>query len=165
MRLDLFGKNTDLENVGAGSSPAYSISKPGDANGAFTVGAVNYKDDKLEPYSGQGPTFDGRRKPDIAGLARVSTAAYKGEPFFGTSAAAPHVSGAAALVFGAQQGATNDQVRAFLEKNAKDLEEAGPGEQDRLRSPRAGPGGERPDLGPASRQHGGHRRERPRLHR
>ena len=126
VRLDLFGKNTDLENVGAGSSPSYSISNPGDASGSFTVGAVNYKDDKLEPYSGQGPTFDGRMKPDIAGLARVSTAAYKGEPFYGTSAAAPHVSGAAALVFGAQSGATNDQVRAFLQKNAKDLEEAGP---------------------------------------
>lgn len=126
VRLDLFGKNTELENVGAGSSPAYSISNPGDAKGSFTVGAVNFKDDKLEPYSGQGPTFDERRKPDIAGLARVTTAAYKGEPFYGTSAAAPHVSGAAALVFGAQQGATNDQVRAFLEKNAKDLEEPGP---------------------------------------
>lgn len=126
VRVDLFGKNTELENVGPGSTPAYSISNPGDAVGSFTVGAVNYKDDKLEPYSGQGPTFDGRRKPDISGLARVSTASYKGDPFYGTSAAAPHVSGAAALVFGAQPGATAEQVQAFLEKNAKDLEEPGP---------------------------------------
>src|SRR5690606_3914622 len=118
--------NTDLENVGAGSTPAYSISNPGDAAGSFTVGAVNFENDELEPYSGQGPTFDGRQKPDIMGLARVTTAAYKGEPFYGTSSAAPHVSGAAALVFGAQEGATNAQVRAFLERNARDLEDPGP---------------------------------------
>jgi Subtilase family len=126
VRLDLFGKNTSLENVGRGSTPVSSISSPGDARGAFTVGAVNFADDKLEEYSGQGPTFDGRRKPDIAGLARVTTTSYKGEPFYGTSAAAPHVSGAAALVIGAQPNATPDQVKAFLERNAKDLEEPGP---------------------------------------
>jgi subtilisin family serine protease len=126
VRLDLFGKNTALETVGAGSTPASSISNPGDARGSFTAGAVNFEDDKLEEYSGQGPTLDGRLKPDIAGLARVTTAAYKGEPFYGTSAAAPHVSGAAALVVSAQPEATPDQVRAFLEKNAKDIEEAGP---------------------------------------
>ena len=126
VRLDLFGKNTSLENVGAGSTPVSSISNPGDAEGSFTVGAVYYKNDKLESYSGQGPTLDGRRKPDISGLAGVTTAAYKGEAFYGTSAAAPHVSGAAALVFSAQPGATAAQVEAFLMKNAKDLEEPGP---------------------------------------
>lgn len=126
VRLDLFGKNTSLENVGVGSTPTSSISNPGDARGSFTVGATYYKNDKLEEYSGQGPTLDGRRKPDISGLAGVTTAAYKGQPFYGTSAAAPHVSGAAALVFSAQSGATAAQVQAFLEKNAKDLEEPGP---------------------------------------
>jgi hypothetical protein len=126
VRLDLFGKNTALENVGPGSTPVSSISNPGDAEGAFTVGAVNFENDKLEEYSGQGPTLAGLRKPDIAGLARVTTVAYKGDPFYGTSASAPHVSGAAALVIGAQPDATVAQVRAFLEKNAKDLEEAGP---------------------------------------
>lgn len=125
VRFDLFGKNTALETITPGSTPSGSISNPGEAEGAFTVGAVNYQDDKLEEYSGQGPTFDGRAKPDISGLARVTTAAYKGEPFYGTSASAPHVSGAAALVIGAQPNATPEQVKAFLQKNAKDLEEPG----------------------------------------
>ncbi|HEY8601097.1 MAG TPA: S8 family serine peptidase [Thermomicrobiales bacterium] len=126
VRLDLFGKDTPLEKVAGGSTPLTSISAPGDARGAFTVGATNVRDDKLEVYSSQGPTLDGRQKPDISGPARVTTTAYAGRPFLGTSASTPHVSGAAALVFSAQQGATADQVQAFLTKNAKDVDTPGP---------------------------------------
>lgn len=126
VRLDLFGKNTALETVQGGSTPSGSISNPGDARGSFTVGAADYKSGKLESYSGQGPTLDGRRKPDLTGLAGVTTAAYKNQPFYGTSAAAPHVSGAAALVFGAQPGATAAQVQAFLEQKAQDMADPGP---------------------------------------
>jgi hypothetical protein len=126
VRLDLFGKNTALENVGAGSTPVGSISNPGEARGAITVGAVNFENDKLEDYSGQGPTADGRLKPNIVAPARVTTVSYDGEPFAGTSASTPHASGAAALVIGAQPEASPDEVRAFLEKNARDMEEQGP---------------------------------------
>ena len=126
VRLDLFGKDTPLEKVAGGSTPLTSISAPGDARGAFTVGATNVRDDKLEVYSSQGPTLDGRQKPDISGPARVTTTTYEGRPFLGTSAATPHVSGAAALVFSAQPEATADQVQAFLTKNAKDVDTPGP---------------------------------------
>jgi hypothetical protein len=42
-----------------------SLSSPSDARGAFAVGAVNWADDVLEAYSSQGPTADGRIKPDL----------------------------------------------------------------------------------------------------
>jgi len=125
-RLDLFGKDTPLEKVAGGSTPLTSISAPGDARGAFTVGATNVRDDKLEIYSSQGPTLDSRQKPDISAPARVTTTVYAGRPFLGTSAATPHVSGAAALVFSAQPGATADQVQALLVQNAKDVDLPGP---------------------------------------
>ena len=53
-----------------------------------------------EFYSSQGPTLDGRVKPDVTGIDGVAiTAAGQFEnPFFGTSAAAPHIAGEAALL-------------------------------------------------------------------
>ncbi len=126
VRFDLVGKNTPIADKIPGVTPSGSISAPGDAKGAFTIGAINYKDDKLEDYSSQGPTLDGRRKPDLSAPTRVTTQAYGPGGFAGTSASTPHVSGAAALVLAAQPGATADQLQQFLQQNAKDLEEAGP---------------------------------------
>jgi hypothetical protein len=52
-----------------------------------------------EFFSSQGPTLDGRTKPDIAAIDGISItgAGHFEVPFFGTSAAAPHVAGIAAL--------------------------------------------------------------------
>jgi subtilisin family serine protease len=86
----------------------------------------------LESYSSQGPTFGpggtctgGSVKPDIASYANVSTVSYGAGVFNGTSAATPHVAGAAALVRQAYPNYTVAQLQQFLETNAMDLGTAG----------------------------------------
>jgi subtilisin family serine protease len=78
-----------------------SMADPAASLGAFTVGAVRadgYLDNPVKRFSSQGPTFDGRYKPDIAGPDGLSTEAYGGLGFYGTSASTPAVAGALALV-------------------------------------------------------------------
>jgi subtilisin family serine protease len=106
--------------------PERSLSSPSDARGAFAVGAVHWADDALEYYSSQGPTADGRIKPDLAAPSVVDSASYAPEAFDGTSAAAPHVSGAAALVLQAFPDFSPDEIAAFLQERAIDLGPAGP---------------------------------------
>ncbi len=103
---------------------------------AFAVGAICWQNNQLEPYSSQGPTIDGRIKPDIAGQSVVSSASFGAftscansglDGFNGTSAAQPHVAGAAALVKQANPSFTPVQLQAFLEGRAIDQ---GPGGKD-----------------------------------
>lgn len=108
--------------------PDHSLSNPADARGAFAVGAVYWADDALEPYSSRGPTADGRIKPDIAAPSVVDSASYVDEGFNGTSAATPHVAGAAALVMQARpEFKGNPQALAeFFQGLAVDLGDPGP---------------------------------------
>ncbi|HEY52784.1 MAG TPA: S8 family serine peptidase, partial [Caldilineae bacterium] len=90
-----------------------------------------YYDYPLEPFSSQGPTSDGRMKPNLVAYDGVSTESYgnsNGAPFvsggvgfFGTSAAAPHVAGAAAMIMQHHPAWSDDQVRGFLESSAIDM--------------------------------------------
>ena len=76
--------------------PESSMPTPGDARGSFTVGARDWQGDAAADYSSQGPTEDGRLKPDV--VAPASTAVWPGVAMVGTSASAPHAAGAAALL-------------------------------------------------------------------
>lgn len=105
-------------------TPLGSLSSPCDAVGAVAVGAVDWDTDKLASYSSLGPTEDGRTKPEISAPSSVSSLVYKGT-FSGTSAAAPHVAGAAAVLWGRfPQYSRNDVVSVLLSR-AKDLGPAG----------------------------------------
>ncbi len=106
-------------------TPEHSVTTPGDARLSLTVGATNWSDDQLEKYSSQGPTNDGRLKPDLAAPAGVSSAAY-GTTWIGTSASTPHVSGAAALVLQAFPSMSPTQVADFLRQRSVDLGPSGP---------------------------------------
>src|SRR4029453_3539307 len=80
----------------------------------------------LEPFSSQGPTIDGRMKPDIVGHDSVSGATYGGfaacpSPFAGAWGWSPGGAGAAALVKQAYPKYTPDQMKAYLMDAARDL--------------------------------------------
>ncbi len=120
--LNLFMHQTPLMEL---SDPVGSLATPGDAAEALTVGAVNWRSNQLEAFSSRGPTADGRPKPDLVGPDGVSNAIYAPQGFYGTSAATPHIAGAAALVWSAYPQATTQDVRNFLINNAIDLEAPG----------------------------------------
>jgi hypothetical protein len=107
--------------------PAGSLAIPADTDGAIAVGATHWQSDAAEPFSSQGPTSDGRIKPDLAAPDGVDTATYRalGEPFFGTSASAPHVAGAIALLKARFGIYTLDQVTEILFGRALDRGPAG----------------------------------------
>ncbi len=83
-----------------------SVPNQSDAGGGvLSVGAIGAYDTAngyttIEPYSSRGPTADGRTKPDVTGIDCVSVTGDGGFPsnFCGTSAAAPHAAGIAALL-------------------------------------------------------------------
>ena len=100
--LKIWSLNHDFEEYSVAGN---SIGSPADARGAMSVGAVHYDYYDLgwiADYSSRGPTTDGRFKPELVAPSGVSTVSYGGsEDFYGytgTSAAAPHVAGAAALI-------------------------------------------------------------------
>ena len=82
--------------------PAHSVGIPATARSALSVAAVDARTDRIEDYSSRGPTDDGRMKPDVSAPDNTVSMAYGrgGSPgrFPGTSAAAPHVAGFAALL-------------------------------------------------------------------
>ena len=125
-RLDLVSWSPTLQYAVA----AGSIATPASSPAAFAVGALCWQSRGLEPYSSQGPTIDGRTKPDIVGHDSVSGATYGGfsscpSAFAGTSASSPEVAGAAALVKQAYPNFTPDQLKAYLMRAARDLGDAG----------------------------------------
>src|SRR4029077_7935507 len=90
---------------------------PADAQGALAVAAVSVTSDSVESFSSRGPTQDGRAKPEIGATDGVTSAAYGTVgvvSFTGTSAAAPHIAGAAALYKQAVPDATPDTITKFL---------------------------------------------------
>lgn len=109
-----------------------SLLEPASSPATLAAGAVCWSESTIQPYSSRGPTIDGRVKPDLSGQDGVSSFTYgaaascgAGGGFGGTSAAAPHVAGAAALVMSRYPAYGASQARSFLVANVLDLGPAG----------------------------------------
>ena len=122
--LNLLTPNRELDR----RVPAMSLGDLADVPGVLTVGAVTINMPfPAADYSSEGPTTGpggtadgGQRKPDIAAFAGVSTASYGTRAFSGTSAATPHVAGAAALISNRHPTFGPDAIRFHLEEMAVD---------------------------------------------
>ena len=111
----VFGQISEIEHY---TPEGGSVTSPGDSSspGVLAVGAggaTHYWVPRA--YSSRGPTPDGRTKPDVAGLDCEPTSLGR---FCGTSQAAPHVAGLAALVVERNPTFTPSQVADYLRTNA-----------------------------------------------
>jgi hypothetical protein len=113
---------------------AGSIIGHGAVPGVITVGSVDAAaPDVIELFSSQGPsrvgtpTLSDRYKPDLVAVDNVTVSGTGGfgSLFSGTSAAAPHVAGIAALLLSADPMATTNQIRNSMISSAADLGTAG----------------------------------------
>ena len=95
-----------------------SVSVPNDAEGIISVGAIHFLYAELEPFSSQGPANNGKSVPNVVAPDAVTTVAYGGEPFYGTSAAQPHVTGIAALLLEKNPNLSPADIKKYLQDKA-----------------------------------------------
>ncbi len=150
VKLVVFGSGNTINEHDTDSATLFGHAN---AAGAAAVGAAFWEDTpafgapvpQLEPYSSRGgtPLFfnsngsakaapEVRPKPEMTAVDGVETTFFFSDAdgdgvdeFFGTSAAAPHAAGLAALLLEARPGSVAGQVNAALEGSAIDMATAG----------------------------------------
>jgi serine protease AprX len=117
-----------IKSAGNNGPDAGTITSPADAQGdVIVVGASSHDGTKVMDFSSRGPTADGRPKPDICApgdniVAAKALGGYR--KMSGTSMAAPHIAGIAALLLERNPTLTPLQVRKILMDSAKTIESA-----------------------------------------
>jgi serine protease AprX len=123
-----FDGSAGKQSLGTGYR-AISITDPGNADGVITVGSTHRRDPHaygVSYFSARGPTGDGRRKPDLLAPGEKITSTIRGrrsQRMDGTSMAAPHVSGAAALLMARYPELIGHprRIKEILMRSATDL--------------------------------------------
>lgn len=108
---------------------AFSITDPGNADGVITVGATHRNKPHsygVSFFSSRGPTGDGRLKPDLVAPGERIESSLVGDDWGeldGTSMAAPHVSGAAAMLMARYTELIGEprKIKRILCESATDL--------------------------------------------
>jgi subtilisin family serine protease len=128
--LDLYCFEPNAAVQFAVDTPSSSIFGHAAVSEVVTAAAIDVMTPGLatvEPFSSQGPVNiffpaqETRPKPDIAGFDDVSTTLTDFSPFFGTSAAAPHVAAVAALLLSKNPFLTPAQIKTALTTAAVDI--------------------------------------------
>jgi len=117
-RLTLFSLGPDL----GAKTYASSVTQPADCASVFSIGATTLTDGP-EWFSSEGPTTDGRNKPEVSAPDRVVTSL--STSFAGTSASSPNIAGAAALLLSQNPALTTTQLRNILIADAQDVSVSG----------------------------------------
>jgi subtilisin-like proprotein convertase family protein/subtilisin family serine protease len=144
IHLNTFGSFLAIATAGqthghSSAAAAFSVAAVDAANaqgGPFSGGQQN----PVEYFSSDGPRriyFNAlgkpapalRKKPDLAAADGVKTSTPGFNPFYGTSAAAPHAAGVAALIKSVLPAATPATLRTLLTSSALDIEQRG-GDRD-----------------------------------
>jgi serine protease AprX len=113
-------------NQGPGSR---TLTTPADAEGVIVVGATDRKGRAIEDYSSRGPTGGDVERPHLCapggsfddGIISAQIQGGYGDCGAGTSFAAPHVSGLAALLLAEDPTLDPDELRATLIESSKRL--------------------------------------------
>lgn len=105
-----------------GTTDWHYIIAPADGINTIAVGAVD-QNNIVASFSSQGPTYDGRIKPDVVAMGvNVFGASTNGTNIFssasGTSAATPIAGGVAALLLSAYPHLNNEQVREIFQETS-----------------------------------------------
>ena len=109
--------STAAGNSGSGSG---TLSSPCDADSILCVGAINY-DSTRAGFSSEGPTFDGRIKPEVVTIGRACYYVYLDDSIRngnGTSFSTPLFSGLVACLKQAHPLRTNFQLIDAILKNS-----------------------------------------------
>jgi subtilisin family serine protease len=111
--------------------PEGSLSLPADSPYVIAVGAIDAIDYSYHTYSSQGPTLDGRIKPDLVAPSGVSVTfdtyglLENGDGFYGTSASCPHMAAAIALLKFSTPF-TLPEIEQIIFARARDMGDPGP---------------------------------------
>ena len=112
-------------SAGNNGSAAGTVGSPGSFDISFAVGATTI-DDEIADFSSRGPSPWGKIKPDVSAPGKGVVSTYPGGAYAslnGTSMAAPHASGLAALLLQVDPALSNnlDNISAVIKTTAVPL--------------------------------------------